>query len=241
MIVCIPTKGRPKTQTYKLFEAAGYQVLHFVEPQEIQDYPDNLSIVSIEKDDQGITYARNFILDYCNDLGEEWIWIADDDISGFGIYNGKTVKKDASVLQEIEQKAAKLPFELVGLNYCQHAWHEKTSYSVNKKWVEVCALIKVNSVSWRYREGKEDRDFVMQTIQNGHGVLRFNHIWFNCPDVGSNKGGLHDWYESRKDREAAAKMVTLWDPWAKLKVKGDRIDAKVDIAGFARSLRKPVK
>ena len=117
MIVCIPTKGRPKTQTYKLFEAAGYQVLHFVEPQEIQDYPDDLSIVSIEKDDQGITYVRNFILDYCNDLGEEWIWIADDDISGFGIYNGKTVKKDASVLQEIEQKAAKLTFELVGLNY----------------------------------------------------------------------------------------------------------------------------
>jgi ATP phosphoribosyltransferase len=35
MICFIPTKGRLNTKTYKLFEAVGIEVYHFIEPQEI--------------------------------------------------------------------------------------------------------------------------------------------------------------------------------------------------------------
>jgi len=46
MICFIPTKGRLKTKTYKLFQDVGIEVKHFIEPQEIEKYnvPNKVSI-----------------------------------------------------------------------------------------------------------------------------------------------------------------------------------------------------
>lgn len=241
MIVCIPSKGRPHTKTYKLFEDEGYTVYHFVEPQELAKY-DVPNVVSIEQNDQGVTYVRNFMLNWCKDNGHDWAWICDDDVSGFGIYNGKTVKTGARILKDIETKAKVLPFEVVGMNYAQYAWTEKADYSINRNWCEVCALFHVKNIHWEYRENtKEDRDFQLQTIYNGNGVLRFNRVWFACPAVGSNTGGLNEWYAAGKDAEAAKKMQLQWGDFVQLKQKGDRLDIKVDIKGFAKSCGKTVK
>jgi hypothetical protein len=241
MICYIPTKGRPKTNTYKLFENVGIEVLHFVEPQEYESYnvPNK---INIKENDKGITYVRNYMLNYARENNHDWIIICDDDVRAFGVYNGKTVTKDAGIWKEIKKAAEKLPFELIGINYTQHAWHEKTSYSINKKFAEVCVLMNVAKIDWNYTDNtKEDRDFQLQTIQNGHGVLRFNHYWFSCPDVGTNKGGLHDLYKAKKDKLWAENLVKKWYPYAKLVRKNDRIDAKIDIKDYALSLNKTVK
>jgi hypothetical protein len=243
MICYIPTKGRISTKTYKLFEDVGIKVLHFIEPQEIEKYqvPNKISIL---KNDGGIGYVRNFMLNYARENNHEWIIICDDDVTSFGIYNGKTIKKDASIWIDIYNKASKLPFELIGINYTQHAWHEKTSYSINKKFAEVCILVNVPKIKWNYRPEfnlKEDRDFALQTIKNGNGILRFNHYWFSCPDVGSNSGGLQDEYKSKKDEESAKKMCMEWNPFVTLKKKGERIDMKTDIKGLANYYKKQVK
>lgn len=233
MIVCIPSKGRPSTKTYKLFEAEGFKVFHFLEPQEMDKY-DVPNKIDIGKNNGGITYVRNFILDWANKNSHEWAIICDDDVTNFGIYDGKTKSVGASIWKTIYEKALKLPFEIIGINYQQHAWHEKTPYSINRKFVEVCALFHVSKITWRYEENtKEDRDFALQTIQRGQGILRFNHYFFACPNVGSNAGGLHDLYKSKKDTEWAKAIVQKWHPFAKLVDKGDRIDAKIDIKGFA--------
>ena len=91
MIVCIPSKGRPTTKTYKLFEAVGIKVFHFIEPQEIEQYnvPNK---ISIEKNNGGIGYVRNFMLKYVKENNYEWVIICDDDVTSFGVYNGKTVR-----------------------------------------------------------------------------------------------------------------------------------------------------
>lgn len=241
MICFIPTKNRFKTKTYKLFEEAGIEFKHFIEPKEFDLYnvPNK---VNINKNDQGITYVRNFMLNYARENKHDWVMFCDDDVNSFGIYNGKTVKKDASIWLEVLEKAKKLPFELIGINYTQHAWHEKTSYSINKKFAEVCVLMNIKKIHWNYNENtKEDRDFQMQTIKNGYGVLRFNHYWFSCPDVGTNKGGLFDLYKNKKDIEWAENIVKSWYPYAKLIRKKERIDAKIDIKGYAKSLNKIVK
>jgi hypothetical protein len=243
MICYIPTKGRISTKTYKLFEDVGIKVLHFIEPQEIDKYqvPNKISIL---KNDGGIGYVRNFMLNYARENNHEWIIICDDDVTSFGIYNGKTIKKDASIWIDIYNKASKLPFELIGINYTQHAWHEKTSYSINKKFAEVCILVNVPKIKWNYRPEfnlKEDRDFALQTIKNGNGILRFNHYWFSCPDVGSNSGGLQDEYKSKKDEESAKKMCMEWNPFVTLKKKGERIDMKTDIKGLASHYKKQIK
>ena len=243
MICYIPTKGRISTKTYKLFEDVGIKVLHFIEPQEIDKYqvPNKISIL---KNDGGIGYVRNFMLNYARENNHEWIIICDDDVTSFGIYNGKTIKKDASIWIDIYNKASKLPFELIGINYTQHAWHEKTSYSINKKFAEVCILVNVPKIKWNYRPEfnlKEDRDFALQTIKNGNGILRFNHYWFSCPDVGSNSGGLQDEYKSKKDEESAKKMCMEWNPFVTLKKKGERIDMKTYIKGLASHYKKQIK
>jgi len=241
MIVCIPTKGRLKTKTYKLFEDVGIKVFHFIEPQELELYnvPNKVSIL---ENDKGISYVRNFVLSWAKENNQQWIIVCDDDVTSFGIYNGKTIKKDASIWNEIYNKVKELPFELVGINYTQHAWHEKTKYSINKKFAEVCVLMNIKKINWQYNTNtKEDRDFQMQTIKNGYGVLRFNHYWFSCPNVGSNKGGLFDLYQNKNDIQWAKNIVKSWHPFAKLVKKKERIDAKIDIKGYAKSLNKEVK
>ena len=240
MICYIPSKGRPKTKTYKLFQEAGIDVIHFLEPQDYNNY--NVSKkVNIEKDNKGITFVRNFMLDYAKNNGEEWVIFCDDDVTSFGVYKGRTIKKDASIWNDILDKAKKLPFELIGINYTQHAWHEKKSYSINKKFAEVCVLMNVKKIKWKYEdETKEDRDFQLETIKNGYGVLRFNHYWFSCPNVGSNKGGLFDLYKQKRDKVWAENLVKKWYPYARIVIKNERVDAKIDIKGFAKSLNKDV-
>jgi len=243
MIVCIPTKSRPLTKTYKLFQDVGIKPIHFIEPKEIKMY-DVPNKTSIKKNNGGIGYVRNFILDWAKENKEEWIIMCDDDVTSFGVYNGKTVKKDASIWIDIHNKAKKLPFELVGINYTQHAWHEKTKYSINRKFAEVCVLVNVSKIRWSYRPEfnlKEDRDFSLQTIQKGNGILRFNHYWFACPDVGSNKGGLQNEYKSKMDEASAKKMCQEWHPFVTLKRKGERLDMKTDIKGLATHYKRQVK
>jgi hypothetical protein len=184
------------------------------------------------------------MLEYARTNNLEWVLVCDDDVTAFGIYNGKTVKKDASIWFEILDKAKKLPFEMIGINYTQHAWHEKTNYSVNKKFAEVCVLMNVKKIHWNYRPQfnlKEDRDFALQTIKNGNGILRFNRYWFACPDVGSNAGGLQDMYKAKKDEESAKKMCSEWNPFVTLKRKGERLDMKTDIKALATHYKKIVK
>lgn len=243
MICYIPTKGRLKTKTYKLFQEAGIKVMHFIEPKEIEKYkvPNKISIL---ENDKGIGYVRNFMLNYARENNHEWVLICDDDVTSFGIYKGKTIKKDASIWFDILKKAKKLPFELIGINYTQHAWHEKTSYSINKKFAEVCVLMNIPKIKWNYRPEfnlKEDRDFALQTIKNGNGILRFNHYWFSCPDVGSNAGGLQSEYQSKKDEESAKKMCYEWHPFVTLKKKGDRVDMKTKTKELALHYKKIVK
>jgi hypothetical protein len=243
MICFIPTKGRLNTKTYKLFESVGIKVYHFIEPQEIEKYqvPNK---ISIKENDKGIGYVRNFMLEFARYNNFDWVLICDDDVTSFGIYNGKTVKQDASIWFDVLEKAQKLPFELIGINYTQHAWHEKTKYSINKKFAEVCILMNVSKIKWNYRPEfnmKEDRDFALQTIKNGNGILRFNHYWFSCPDVGSNTGGLQNEYKLKKDEESAKKMCSEWHPFVTLHRKGERLDMKTDIKGLASYYKKAMK
>ena len=85
MICYIPSKGRPKTKTYKLFEEAGIKVYHFLEPQDYGKYnvPNK---VELGENDKGITYVRNFMLDFAEKNNEEWVIFCDDDVTSFGIY-----------------------------------------------------------------------------------------------------------------------------------------------------------
>lgn len=244
MICFIPTKGRVNTKTYKLFQEVGIEVKHFIEPQEIENYqvPNKVSIL---ENDKGIAYVRNFMLNYARKNKYDWVIICDDDVTDFGLaINNKCITKNAGVWFDIYNKVKNLPFELIGLNYRQHAWNETKNYSINKKFAEVCVLMNVSKIKWNYRQEfnlKEDRDFALQTIKYGNGILRFNKYFFNCPDVGKNTGGLQNEYKAKKDEESAKKMCYEWNPFVTIQKKDDRIDMKADIQSLANHYKKIIK
>lgn len=244
MICCIPTKGRPQTKTYKLLESYGIQSFHFIEPQEINKYnvPNKISILENNK---GISYVRNFILDYAKRNNYEWIIMCDDDIINFYIYeNKKNIKLSLDKFNNIIEKIKKLPFEISGFNYKQYIWVAKENYSINTKTVEQCIFMNVKKIHWKYRSEfnlKEDRDFILQTIKNGNGVLRFNKIGVSSPEIGSNDGGLKNEYKLKKDEHSAKKMIIEWRPFLSLQKKGKRMDIKMDIKSLATHYKKIIK
>jgi hypothetical protein len=244
MIACIPTKNRPNTKTYQLFESVGIKAFHFLEPQEF-DKSSLPNKINIQQNSQGIAYVRNFIIEWAKANGEQWIIMCDDDVNQFGFYkNGIKNKAGAGIWFDIKQKAEKLPFEIFGINYLQHAWHEKKAYSINKSFVEVCVLLNVDKINWSYRKEfnlKEDRDFVLQTISKGNGILRFNKHYYSCPAVGTNKGGLQNEYQAKRDEDSAYKMYYEYAPHTKMQNKDGRIDVKIDVAAYATQNKRIVK
>ncbi len=197
MICYIPTKGRPNTTTYKLFEQAGIKCHHFIEPQDIPKY--NVpNMVSIEKNNQGVGYVRNYMLQHAKAAGHEVIIMCDDDINQFGIVKGgKCVKTDAGVFHEIVSVFKKLPLEVAGLGMRQFAWAEKKPFSVNTSVFTMVTLIKPKLITWEYEQMfKEDIQFLFDAIKYGNGVIKFNRYFFNAPVVGSKKGGCYDGYKN---------------------------------------------
>jgi len=250
MHVCIPSKGRPTTAAYKLLQAVNIPFTIFVEPQDIIAY--NAAAVPnlhpLPANNKGIAYVRNYIIDWARQSKIEWIWMMDDDVSGFGTAKaGKTIKGDANVLAQIHQRVAPLKFPVNGMNYCQYAWSystKPTRFTVNKRPAEVCTLLYIPKITWQYRARlnlKEDRDFCMQSVQHSDGIIIDLFSWFNCPGVGTNPGGLQDLYRQQRDHEAAAKLAKEWEPFTKLIKKKDRVDCKLDIAAYAKSLGRAVK
>jgi len=243
MIVFIPSKARPQTTTYKLFESCGIKTIHFLEPQDYNTYQVPTKI-DIGLNDGGISYVRNFMLKYAKDNNIEWALFCDDDVDHFGLYDNANIKKDASIWLEILEKAKKLPFELVGINYRQHAWHEKKPFSINTKFIEVCVLVNIRAIKWNYRKEfdlKEDRDFVLQCVKYGNGVLKFNKYFYNCPDIGSNTGGLYNAYKDKRDELSARKLAFEWQPFTEIKDKGGRLDVKVNLKELALHYKKTIK
>tara|TARA_R110002012_G_scaffold16116_5_gene62745 strand:- start:5017 stop:5745 length:729 start_codon:yes stop_codon:yes gene_type:complete len=241
MICFIPTKNRFKTKTYKLFEKASIEVLHFIEPKEFEIYnvPNK---INIGENDKGISYVRNFMLDYAKKNNYEWIIMCDDDIISFYEYkNEKNIKTDASLWHKILDKAKKLPFELYGINNKQFIWTAKKNYTINKASVEACILMNTSKIDWNYSEHtKEDKDFALKSIKYGYGIVKFLKIGFSTPTVGSNKGGLHEQYKNKQDYKWANKMSKKWHPFAKLYKTDKKIDVRIDFKKFALSLNKKI-
>lgn len=242
--VCIGTKGRVNTSTFKLFDNKHFKVYHFIEPKELDLY-DVPNKISIEKNDMGIAYMRNFLLNWSKERNEDWVIFSDDDITNFGESVGKkTIKKDSKILLKIYEKIKQLPFEIAGMNYSQYAWSESKQYRINTGSVDCCIFVNVKKIKWKFNESlrfKSDREFIMQTIKKGYGVIKFPKIFFSCPNIGSNKGGLHDLYANRVDEESIKQLAIMWNPYVKLiKNRTNRLDGKIYYREIARDNNKHI-
>lgn len=249
MLVCIPSKGRPGTLLPSKLQGLPYLV--FVEPQDQAPYQaagiSNLH--ALPANNQGISFVRNYILDYARNHNHDWVWMIDDDVSNFGIADsGKVTTKSAqTVLEGFQTIASRYQFPVNGINYRQYAWacsKAGARYRINVKTAEVCTLLFVPKITWKYRSRfnlKEDRDFCLQAVKHSSGIFFDSYSCFNCPNVGTNSGGLHSEYALKQDHEAAVRFAREWHPYVSVVKKAGRVDAKLDVKALALSLNRQVR
>jgi len=250
MQICIPSKGRSRTWTYKWLQEGGHTVHHFVEPQDEREYREAgvPNLVIIPDNDRGLMYVRNYILDWAKERNLDWIWILDDDITQLGIaINGIRNVMQAETLDILFNNVFKYQFPVNGMNYPNFAWAAsklKRRYAINARVVDCCVLLYLPKITWRFREEfvtKGDRDFCMQAIKYSSGVCMDLHMWMQVPQIGSNLGGLNEIYKHKKDGQSSRLFVDLWRPYATIVNKGTRIDCKVHMADYAKSLGRTVR
>lgn len=230
--IFIPTKGRAdKQKTYKILTSLNLKPVLVVEPQEEKLYG-KYEYILLPKNNQGIAYSRNYILEYSRKNNFDYIVMIDDDVNSFSEKNsdGKLVNNNECFLKAlnvfIENK-----YSICGLEYRQVAWCQNNKYTYNHS-IEVCMMMYLPNVPENVKfdpESKEDKDFAIQMIKAGCKTVKMNDYSFSVPEIGTNAGGLNDWYKSQGDKKAAEYMLQKWgENIITLKDKCGRIDAMVN-------------
>lgn len=256
MKVFIPSKKRPETiRTPSGFTDANLPTI-VIEPQEESAYRKAgwKNLLVLPKNDQGIVYVRNFILEHSIRDGFQSYWMLDDDISSFMYYTGSKAQKcSAEEALSLAEKTMSwnVPNLAQGaLEYSQFAWSQKKPIVV-AGYCDVAVLMfpkKIGTI--RYRgftnpDGspdftKEDRDFTLQILSAGMLTARAAKVAFACPKNGSNEGGMHSLYAQQgREKACSERMVKTWPGICTMKVKKDgRPDVKIDwkrAAGLKKS------
>ena len=248
MIVYIPSKGRSKIKNWEKIKEAGFNFVVAVEPQDEQDYRSagTQNLIVMDRNDAGLAYCRNYALDWCRRNGHDWMWMVDDDVTGYGGIdsNGKTVKMSSSVLGIVYEKLKQFKFPVGGISYRQFCWGKLPSYRINRQSPDVCTLIYLPKIKWRYNESlttKIDRDFFLKSIKYSDGMITLPRYCFSTPKMGSNVGGLHDIYAQKKYVEDASRMISYWgSEYITLARKNGKLDIDIDWKGFAAANHRKI-
>ena len=193
MRVAILSKGRPNFSASKVFK----NPIVFVEPQDMESYqkynPD-MTLINIRKDNQGIVYVRNFILDY---MGEEVFCKSDDDIESFYQREGTKFVPVSSdiVLGEIEKFMSENNIAACGLPPKQTSWYYKGLVKKNMKIFNIIFLNGFLLKPLRYDENisnGQDIDLCFQLIRSGRGSYGYFKFAYQNASGGSLEGGLQD-------------------------------------------------
>jgi len=232
--IFIPSKGRAgKTKTDKLLREAGLNHTFFVESQDYNSYraAGNFAYV-LDEDNQGITYARQQILDFARRNGYHQFWMLDDDIECFGEANdGKTTPTSAEVLlKAYNQLQFYGPASLYSLELRQFAW---TAPSVQKDKIAMqCVLFDLQhceNINYDLRlKIREDYDLSFQAILKGKGVLKSGKYYYGIADMKSQPGGMSQWYNQETEMHETWKLCRKWPGLVEPLKKDGRIDVKIN-------------
>jgi hypothetical protein len=233
--IFVPSKGRVGVgRLLPLLAFERLKVTVVVEPQErgayAASYPFHQLLV-LPKNDQGLPYARQFLLDHARRKKLGWYWMLDDDVTGFyETAQGKTQRVLASTALSGAQALRQQRDRQVSLEYQQFAWRA-VQPAVRNGYCDVVVAIDP-SLAIDFDPAnvlKVDRDYTMQVIAAGMDTLRVTRFSFSAPKNGSNRGGLFEMYARQGwERMEVAKLKEKW-PWCvEHQTKSDgREDAKI--------------
>lgn len=209
MKVCIPTKGRAgNVKTLRIFDYN--DIILFVEPQEIDEYSkihDNCKIVNILQNDKGISYVRNFILDYMN---ENFVMV-DDDITTIrkceGVKCLTTTGKE--ILQYLESKINNYScIDIAHYNYSKpYRDKEYENFGVIRNFFAV-NINKMKGFHFDSNvDGLEDLDMTIQLKTKKNSFL--TSYKFICTNDFKTPGGCEQIYKESNEKRIK-KMIEKW-------------------------------
>ncbi len=200
MKICIPSKDRAESISTHLFFNPK-DVLIFVEPQEIKKYKifnPEYNFINIENNDKGLSYARNYILDY---VDNENIIMADDDYKIFGKRNEMGRYNRIQNCQEIVDTIEKSINNYAGYGIADDVFGYYMNKSSNNQRLFINRQIMRDfygmNTSWikekniRYDEKirqSEDVDFNIMIVINGGKIC--NDFLYSRTKIHRNSGGL---------------------------------------------------
>ena len=224
MNIHIPSKGRALTQkTSSLLSKRNVKHTIWIEPQDEEEYRKHLSqfatVRVLDKNDQGIAYVRQCILEEHRHQQQPY-WIIDDDINKIvKLYlkddkyhrNDKTTPVD-EVLKEMETvfRSEEVCYGAPGhlstvgfhggkLNYL------KQSYCV--VWIDPRRLPASVNYDTKYKH-IEDVIFVMSAILAGGKCLHHECFAYNAPPPGTAVGGLGMYSSNMEQWDQQNKLLT---------------------------------
>lgn len=192
--IFVPSKNRLHDEkTYNILKEIGLDPILVIEPQEVEEAKKmGYNYIPLLLNNMGITYARNFILNYARINKYEYICVLDDDIQSFGeiVPIRKRRKDNKAFLMALEKFKE---FKTCGtMQYNQFAWCQEKAI-VRNRGIEVVWFLYMSDLENVIIEEDtiEDRDFSLDIILN-HNVntFRLNHLYFQVPSIGTNKGGI---------------------------------------------------
>ncbi len=236
--VMIPSKGRAgKTKVDKLLVEAGIPFCFVVEKPDYKEYEKlGYPLMVLDDSDQGISYARDFILRQMRKMKYDHFWMLDDDISEFGmVVNGRAQKKTAKVLTDLVKE-----FEYLGNAslYCMAMRHlawcsnpmEKDKVAMHAVYFDVKRCENINyDLRLKIRE---DVDLSFQAIFKADGVIKYNKYYYNVPEMGSVEGGMSQWYNQETEMHEVWKLCRKWPGIVDPLKKDGRIDIKINWRKF---------
>lgn len=232
--IMIPSKGRAgKTKTDKLLLEANLPFCFIVEKQDVKEYEKlGYPLMVLDERDQGVSYARDFILREMRKMNYDYFWMLDDDISQMGEFiNKKNINSGAKILTNLSKELLNLGSASLYTIARRHlAWCSKP---VERDKMAIAFVFfdmkKCNNINYDLRlKIREDVDLSFQAIFKAEGIVKYNRYYFETPPMGSMPGGMSQWYDQETEMHEIWKLCRKWPGLIEPIKKETRIDIKIN-------------
>lgn len=238
--ILIPSKNRPDKKLFSILAGEQLDFKIIVEPQDQAKYEAwDKHLLILPENNRGVSYARNYCLQYARKYLSDWFWMIDDDLTKFCHFNPNEKKVTTKQALELSESLF-LPLDNIAqasLEYRQYAWGHNIPLKFNSYCNACVCLNIVKTKLFNYKESlkmKEDKDFSLQILTSGYRNVRTAQIAFQTPNIGSNPGGCHEIYKPNIEKAESLKLCKIWgETLCTPQIKRDgRNDVKVNWSYF---------
>jgi hypothetical protein len=215
-VIYIPTKGRSNlTKTTQTIDGLNYKLV--VEPQDYDAYRKIYSsdrVVVLDKNDQGLAYARNYIKQYSRAQGEHKHWQLDDDIDTFLIrkqFSDKNQPVEPLLCISIVEKCMDMFSNVAISGICSSPFAFSKRYAVKENRLAYQCVLVDNSVDIEWTMSPtEDWVYTLSVLEAGYCTLAFHHIMQHSAPTMKLPGGCSSDYVNDNRKRSYELFIDAW-------------------------------